>query len=197
MIEHDYSTIDRRLRRVLLFVVTVSFALTPIAAPDFWWQLSRGRVVLSDLTPPGPLLTAGTNVAEADWLGGLPFFLTLQIAGVSGLMLVKFLAAGLLAYGIMSHFETRLKWTAFTRRKHWLQSRRSYLYWQKICVVPDWYVVSEWKQQSMISFRNICRNILITSPRSNALRDGAIGWHEGWPCSVPVWCCSWSGIKSW
>lgn len=113
MIEHDYSTIDRRLRRGLLFVITVSFALTPIAAPDFWWQLSRGRVAFSELAPPGPLLTAGTNVAEADWLSGLPFYLTLQIAGVSGLMLMKFLAAGLLAYSLMRHFETRLNWGAF------------------------------------------------------------------------------------
>ncbi|HAW29449.1 MAG TPA: hypothetical protein DCY03_15235 [Planctomycetaceae bacterium] len=113
MIEHDYSTIDRRLRRVLLFVITVSFVLTPIAAPDFWWELSRGRVVFSELSPPGPLLTAGTNIAEADWLGGLPFFLTWQLAGVSGLMLLKFLAAGLLAYAILRQFEARLHWIAF------------------------------------------------------------------------------------
>ncbi|QDT91802.1 tetratricopeptide repeat protein [Gimesia algae] len=114
MIEHDYSTIDQRLRRSLLFVITVSFALTPIAAPDFWWQLSRGRVAFSELAPPGPLLTTDTSFAEADWLGGLPFFLTIQFAGVSGLMLIKFIAAGLLAYWILRHFEARLNWTVFT-----------------------------------------------------------------------------------
>lgn len=134
---------------MLLFVITVSFVLTPIAAPDFWWQLSRGRVAFSELMPPGPLLTAGTNVAEADWLGGLPFYLTLQFAGVSGLMLLKFLASGLLAYVIMRHFEARLNWTVFaivvlsfvTANSAWQPTPRLFDCW---FLLLTWLLMERW-----------------------------------------------------
>ena len=105
MTEPDLSTTDKKLRRILLFIIVASFVLTPIAAPDIWWQLSRGRVVMSDLSPPGPLLTVGSPLAEGDWLGGLPFYLSLQLAGFSGLMLLKFTAVGLLLFLFMKRFE--------------------------------------------------------------------------------------------
>ncbi|QDU10813.1 tetratricopeptide repeat protein [Gimesia aquarii] len=113
MTEHDLSTIDWRLRRFLLLIMTVSFVLTPLSAPEIWWQLSRGRVVISDLSPPGPILTAGNNPAEADWLGGLPFYLAYQGAGFSGLMILKIAAVGLLLYSLLNHYETKLNWRAF------------------------------------------------------------------------------------
>ncbi len=113
MTEQDISKMDRRLRRYLLLIILVSIVLTPVSNPDLWWQLSRGRVVASDLTPPGPVLTAGTSVAEADWLGGLPFYLTYQLAGFSGLMLLKFAAVGLLFYLLLKRYEEQLNWTAF------------------------------------------------------------------------------------
>ncbi|QDV51289.1 tetratricopeptide repeat protein [Gimesia fumaroli] len=112
MTEPNLSTTDKKLRRILLFIIIASFILTPISAPDVWWQLSRGRVVMSDLAPPGPVLTAGSPIAEADWLGGLPFYLSLQLAGFSGLMLLKFTAVGLLLYLFMKHFEESLNWLA-------------------------------------------------------------------------------------
>ncbi|QDT43152.1 hypothetical protein Pan241w_32510 [Gimesia alba] len=112
MTEPDLSTTDKKLRRILLFIIIASFVLTPIAAPDVWWQLSRGRVVMSDLAPSGPILTAGSPLAEADWLGGLPFYFSLQLAGFSGLMLLKFAAVGLLLYLFMKRFEESLNWLA-------------------------------------------------------------------------------------
>lgn len=113
MTEPDLSTTDRRLRRLFLLIVTASFVLTPVAAPDIWWQLSRGQTVMADLSAPGPILTAGNPVSEADWLGGLPFFLSWMIAGFSGLMLLKFFGVGLLLFLIMRRYEPQLQWAAF------------------------------------------------------------------------------------
>lgn len=113
MTEPDLTTTDKKLRRVLLLILTASFVLTPVASPEIWWQLSRGRVVMADLAPPGPILTAGTPTAEADWLGGIPFYLAFQLAGFSGLMLLKFAAVGLLLYLFMKRFEASLNCLAF------------------------------------------------------------------------------------
>lgn len=113
MTEHDFSTIDWRLRRFLLLIITVSFILTPISTPETWWQLSRGKVVISEWSPPGPILTAGNNLAEADWLGGLPFYLAYQLAGFSGLMILKIVAVGLLLYLLLKRYEAILNWNAF------------------------------------------------------------------------------------
>lgn len=113
MPEQELSTIDWRWRRILLLILTASFTLTPVSTSEIWWQLSRGRAVTSDLAPPGPILTAGSPVSEADWLGGLPFYLTWQLAGFSGLMLLKFAATGLLLYFLMKRFEEQLNWLAF------------------------------------------------------------------------------------
>ncbi|QGQ26575.1 hypothetical protein F1728_29585 [Gimesia benthica] len=113
MTEPDLSTTDRRLRRLFLLIVTASFVLTPIAAPDVWWQLSRGQTVLAELAVPGPILAAGNPTAEADWLGGFPFFMSWMIAGFSGLMLLKFCGTFLLLYLLMRRFELQLQWAAF------------------------------------------------------------------------------------
>jgi len=113
MTVQDLSKIDGRLRRYLLLIILVSFVLTPVSNPDIWWQLSRGRVVATELTQPGPVLTAGTTVAEADWLGGLPYYMTYQLFGFSGLMLLKFAAGGLLFYLLLKRYEEQLNWTAF------------------------------------------------------------------------------------
>lgn len=113
MTEPDLSTTDRRLRRLFLLIVTASFVLTPIAAPDVWWQLSRGQTVLAELAVPGPILAAGNPTAEADWLGGFPFFMSWLIAGFSGLMLLKFCGTFLLLYLLMRRFEPQLQWAAF------------------------------------------------------------------------------------
>ncbi len=113
MTEQESSTTDSRWRRFLLLILTACFVLTPVSNPDIWWQLSRGRTVTSELAPPGPILTAGSPVADADWLGGLPFYLTWQLAGFSGLMLLKFAATGLLLFSLMKHYEEQLNWFSF------------------------------------------------------------------------------------
>lgn len=113
MTEQDLSTIDWRLRRFLLLIITVCVVLTPVSSSEIWWQLSRGRVVASDWSPPGPILTTGSQLAEADWLGGLPFYLTYQWAGFSGLMILKIAAVGLLLYLLLKRYEAKLGWAAF------------------------------------------------------------------------------------
>lgn len=73
----------------ILACLIVSTALHPISNDDFWWQLSRGRAVLNGATSPSGQLLAGDKLAEADWLGGVPFYFLYQAGGFSALMLSK------------------------------------------------------------------------------------------------------------
>ncbi|MCH8830638.1 MAG: hypothetical protein IID45_13760, partial [Planctomycetes bacterium] len=49
--------------------------LQPIASADLWWQLSRGRAVIAGSFTPSRDLLAADTAAEADWLGGVAFYL--------------------------------------------------------------------------------------------------------------------------
>ena len=73
------------------------WAARPLTNPDLWWQLSRGRAVVDGQFTPSRFLLAGDLLSEADWLGGVPFFLLHLFGGVSGLMFVKFAATAGLA----------------------------------------------------------------------------------------------------
>ncbi|WP_339734347.1 tetratricopeptide repeat protein [uncultured Gimesia sp.] len=149
MTEPDLTTTDKKLRRVLLFILTASFVLTPVATPDVWWQLSRGHVVVSYLAPPGPILTAGTPLNEADWLGGLPFYLSFQLAGFSGLMLLKCTAVGLLLFLFLKRFEDSLNWLAFfivvlilvTGNSAWQPTPRLLDCW---FLFLTWFITARW-----------------------------------------------------
>ena len=80
---------------VLLFAVIAVSALNPIAADDFWWQLSRGRsVVRGSWTPSRDRLIAETG-PEADWMGGVPIYLLYAWSGVFGVMVARLLAAAI------------------------------------------------------------------------------------------------------
>jgi len=59
----------------------VLLLLHPIVAPDFWWHMARGRVVWSGNDAPSRTLLANELNADADWLGGLPWYLLYQNAG--------------------------------------------------------------------------------------------------------------------
>ena len=90
---HVGGSVSRSVSRAwitaILTCLIVSTALHPISNDDFWWQLSRGRAVLKGATSPSGQLLAGDRLAEADWLGGVPFYLLYQVGGFSALMLSK------------------------------------------------------------------------------------------------------------
>ena len=74
--------------------------LHPIIASDFWWQVSRGRAVLAgQLTPSQSLLAFEAN-SDADWLGGVPWYLLFSNVGPSILSFGLAIAAVILANSI-------------------------------------------------------------------------------------------------
>lgn len=82
-----------------------SLAIQPVSADSFWWHLSRGRVVSTGSFSPSRDLLANDISHEADWLGGLPFYLGYELFGIDGLMTSKVIAvlmAGLLLMGCRS-----------------------------------------------------------------------------------------------
>ncbi|MBS0206894.1 MAG: hypothetical protein JSS49_28805 [Planctomycetes bacterium] len=83
--------------RWVLACLVMSTALHPISTDDFWWQLSRGRAVLNGAMSPSASRLAGDRLAEADWLGGVPFAVAYQFMGLWALMLLKFAVVVLIA----------------------------------------------------------------------------------------------------
>jgi hypothetical protein len=90
----------------ICFITSIaSLAIQPVSADSFWWHLSRGRVVSTGSLSPSRDLLANDTSAEADWLGGLPFYLGYELFGIDGLMISKVMAvlmAGLLLMGCRS-----------------------------------------------------------------------------------------------
>jgi len=81
------------LTAVLPILAVLNLVVRPVSNDDFWWHLSRGRTVLEGHFSPSHVLLTGEKLNDADWLGGVPFYLVFQVAGISGLMLLKFTAA--------------------------------------------------------------------------------------------------------
>ena len=67
---------------VLSFLVLL-LTLHPIIAADFWWQVARGRAVWEGHFAPSHLLLAFEQDWDADWLGGLPWYLLYSAVGPS------------------------------------------------------------------------------------------------------------------
>jgi len=91
---------NRPVRRwgVLLIVIIAAAALSPIAADDFWWQLSRGRsVVDGSWSPSRDRLIAQTR-PEADWAGGVPIYVLYTWFGMSGVMFTRILTVVIAGY---------------------------------------------------------------------------------------------------
>lgn len=72
-----------------LIVMVLAFSFRPLTNSDLWWQLSRGRAVVDGQIAPSRFLLAGDLLSEADWLGGVPFYLTHLLGGVFGLTIIK------------------------------------------------------------------------------------------------------------
>ena len=86
---HPSPPIGTWVQAVVPIVVVLVLAVRPISNADFWWQLSRGRAVLEGQLSPSRFLLAGDSLAEADWLGGVPFYVVFALTGFFGLMLLK------------------------------------------------------------------------------------------------------------
>ena len=83
------SRTSRLLPGLILVVLLVQRSQD---SADLWWHLARGREVLAgSLFPSRELLTLET-LADADWLGGTPFFVAWSIGGVHALSVVPLLA---------------------------------------------------------------------------------------------------------
>ncbi|NQV26613.1 MAG: hypothetical protein HQ518_19835 [Rhodopirellula sp.] len=91
---------ERRCCIALLAIATL-IALHPISTHDFWWQLSRGRVVVDGTLAPAQVLLAGETTASADWLGGMPIYALFSLGGIAALMGLKLLAASVVGLDLL------------------------------------------------------------------------------------------------
>lgn len=100
---------------LFLAALIVLSALRPISNDDFWWQLSRGRAVMNGELSSGRGLLAGDVMAEADWLGGVPWYLIYTLTGLNGLMAWKItVVIGLVIWAWQGsrHLRPGLQWIA-------------------------------------------------------------------------------------
>jgi hypothetical protein len=110
------NPVSRALReRRILFGVTFAAAfvafLGPLIAFDLWWHLKAGRLILElgavPRTDPFSFTAYGQPWTYHSWLAGLAFTLVHQVAGTTGLVLLRSL---LMALSLM------LAWVAARRR---------------------------------------------------------------------------------
>lgn len=82
-------------RLVVGWAVGISVLLVqrPLTSPDFWWDLSRGREVVSGTFSPARELLSLEIFREADWCSGLPFYLAWTFGGIHLLAAVPLLTA--------------------------------------------------------------------------------------------------------
>lgn len=82
-----------------LGIITLLSVQRPVFSPNLWWHLSRGREVASGTFSPARSLLSLETASEADWAGGVPFYLLWSIGGIHALAAVPLLAAlGLLGF---------------------------------------------------------------------------------------------------
>jgi hypothetical protein len=91
---------ERRCCAACLAIATL-IALHPISTHDFWWELSRGRAVISGTIAPAQVLLAGETTASADWLGGVPIYALFSLGGITLLMGLKLLSSALVGLDLL------------------------------------------------------------------------------------------------
>ncbi len=80
-------------------LLTLLLVQRPLAAPNLWWHLAQGREVVSGTFFPSRELLSLERANDADWLSGVPWYLTWMLGGNDALSVVPLLSAiGLLAY---------------------------------------------------------------------------------------------------
>ncbi|MDG1893517.1 MAG: hypothetical protein P8J37_01280 [Fuerstiella sp.] len=75
--------------RVQVGVAALLLSLQPLSNGELWWQLVRGRTVLSGEWQPSSFLLSHERLPNADWLCGTIPWIVFSFCGVAGLMLLK------------------------------------------------------------------------------------------------------------
>ncbi|MFG0333870.1 MAG: hypothetical protein ACF8TS_10955 [Maioricimonas sp. JB049] len=88
------SRLSRCVGLISGLILAVVLLQRPLDSVDLWWDLARGREVLAGTFFPSRELLTLETLADADWLGGTPFFFAWSIGGIPALGLVP-LAAGI------------------------------------------------------------------------------------------------------
>jgi hypothetical protein len=95
MVAMPSRIVQRRLSWLLgvwVAAITLLLLQRPLEAPGLWWHLARGREVVKGTFSPSRQLLVFDRSKEADWLGGVPFYLGWKVAGIHGLAAVPLLA---------------------------------------------------------------------------------------------------------
>lgn len=104
-----------KLRWLLGWSVAVTLLIVqrPLASPDLWWNLACGREVVSGTLFPAHALLTLDLTHEADWCGGLPFYIAWTLGGINALAAIPLLAAALLVGFAARQIPTdRRRWLA-------------------------------------------------------------------------------------
>lgn len=83
----------------------------PVSAPDYWWHLARGRAVVAGTLAPSRQLLTLDRAAEADWLGGVPFYLLWAQGGVFAVAVVPLAMIACLLWFVRRRTDT-VSWLA-------------------------------------------------------------------------------------
>ncbi|MBI1347172.1 hypothetical protein GC163_12890 [bacterium] len=72
-----------------IWLAALPIAFHPVSTDSLWWELGKGRAVVSGHLHPTADLIAGMAGADADWLSGLLPYLLMSLFGMSGVMGLK------------------------------------------------------------------------------------------------------------
>lgn len=80
--------------RASLVGLCVVLVLQPIDGDGVWWDAARGRAIVAGAVAPSAAIQAGDPCGEADWLGGLAWYLLVEAGGPAALMLARIVGVG-------------------------------------------------------------------------------------------------------
>ncbi|MFM7041594.1 MAG: hypothetical protein ACKO35_05345, partial [Planctomycetaceae bacterium] len=72
-----------------MVALSVVLILQPIDGDSVWWDAARGRALVAGAVAPSAAIQAGDPCGEADWLGGLAWYLLVSAGGPTALMLAR------------------------------------------------------------------------------------------------------------
>jgi hypothetical protein len=75
--------------RFQIYVAAVLLSLQPLANGELWWQMVKGRTVVSGVWQPSRFLLINEQLPNSDWLNGTIPWIVFLFFGIAGLMLLK------------------------------------------------------------------------------------------------------------